>query len=34
SKIAKKYNTSVNDLVRKNKLENPNLIRVGQLIVL
>ena len=34
SGIGKKYGASVNELVKLNKIENPNLIRVGQRIEL
>lgn len=30
--IAKKYNTTVNDLVKKNNIKNPDLIYVGQVL--
>ena len=32
-KIAKKYKTSMENIIKTNKLENPNLIDVGQKIL-
>ena len=34
TKIAKKYNTSVDSLVKKNNIKNPNLIKVGQVLTI
>lgn len=32
SKIAKKYNTTYQELARKNNIKNPNKIYVGQIL--
>lgn len=32
--IAKRYNTTVNELVKLNKIKNPNVIVVGQVLTL
>ncbi|HWJ76836.1 MAG TPA: LysM domain-containing protein [Niallia sp.] len=34
SKISKMYNTSVQALVTKNNIANPNLIKIGQKLII